>query len=93
MMVWPLIFMTFLYRSLCSPLENICDKWQVIAARKTLGILDSRQVMPRQALPAVRHTVEPCIARSTKMLDIIMLAIGLGFFALSVGYTIACDRL
>jgi hypothetical protein len=27
------------------------------------------------------------------MLDIIMLAIGLGFFALSVGYTIACDRL
>jgi len=27
------------------------------------------------------------------MLDVIMLAIGLGFFALSVGYTITCDRL
>jgi hypothetical protein len=27
------------------------------------------------------------------MLDIVMLAIGLGFFMLSVGYTIACDRL
>ena len=27
------------------------------------------------------------------MLDVIILAIGLGFFALSVGYTIACDRL
>jgi hypothetical protein len=27
------------------------------------------------------------------MLDVIMLALGLGFFALSVGYTIACDRL
>jgi len=27
------------------------------------------------------------------MLDFIMLAIGLVFFALSVGYTIACDRL
>jgi hypothetical protein len=27
------------------------------------------------------------------MLDVVMLAIGLGFFALSVGYTIACDRL
>jgi len=27
------------------------------------------------------------------MLDIIMLAIALGFFALSIGYTIACDRL
>jgi hypothetical protein len=31
--------------------------------------------------------------REASMLDIIMLAIGLGFFALSVGYTIACDRL
>jgi len=27
------------------------------------------------------------------MLDIIMLAIGLGFFALSIGYVYACDRL
>jgi len=27
------------------------------------------------------------------MLDVIMLAVGLGFFALSVRYTIACDRL
>jgi SNF family Na+-dependent transporter len=32
-------------------------------------------------------------ARSMQMLDIIMLALGLAFFALSVGYTIACDRL
>jgi hypothetical protein len=28
-----------------------------------------------------------------QMMDIIMLALGLGFFALSVGYTVACDRL
>jgi hypothetical protein len=28
-----------------------------------------------------------------QMLDLIMLAIGIAFFALSVGYTIACDRL
>ena len=27
------------------------------------------------------------------MLDLILLAGGLGFFALSIGYTIACDRL
>jgi len=27
------------------------------------------------------------------MLDIIMLAIGLAFFALSIGYVYACDRL
>ena len=30
---------------------------------------------------------------STEMLDIVMLAIGLGFFALSVGYAMACDQL
>jgi hypothetical protein len=30
---------------------------------------------------------------STEMLDIIMLAIGFGFFALSVGYAMACDQL
>jgi hypothetical protein len=27
------------------------------------------------------------------MMDVIMLAIGLAFFALSVGYVVACDRL
>jgi hypothetical protein len=27
------------------------------------------------------------------MLDLIMLAIGLGFFALSIGYAVACDHL
>jgi len=27
------------------------------------------------------------------MLDLILIALGLGFFALAVGYTIACDRL
>jgi hypothetical protein len=31
--------------------------------------------------------------RRTEMLDVIMLAVGFGFFALSVGYAIACDRL
>jgi hypothetical protein len=28
-----------------------------------------------------------------QMMDIIMLALGFAFFALSVGYTVACDRL
>jgi len=32
-------------------------------------------------------------ARSIPMLDILMLAIGLGFFVLSIGYCYACDRL
>jgi len=33
------------------------------------------------------------IARSTPMLDVVLIAVALGFFALSIGYTIACDRL
>jgi hypothetical protein len=37
--------------------------------------------------------LKPFIARSTHMLDVILVAAAFGFFALSVGYTIACDRL
>jgi hypothetical protein len=34
------------------------------------------------------------IARSTtKMLDILMIVFGLGFFAVSIAYVYACDRL
>ena len=35
----------------------------------------------------------PELARSNPMLDLILLALGLGFFALSVAYAFACDRL
>jgi hypothetical protein len=31
--------------------------------------------------------------RELLMLDVILVALGLGFFALSVGYAYACDRL
>jgi hypothetical protein len=31
--------------------------------------------------------------QETPMLDIIMLALGLGFFVLAIGYTYACERL
>jgi hypothetical protein len=50
---------------------------------------------PQSAVPQEAFTVFGAMraARSIKMLDLIMLAIGLAFFALSVGYTIACDRL
>ena len=43
----------------------------------------------RRATP----TRKPLAAQEHQMLDLIMLAVALGFFALSVGYTIACDRL
>jgi hypothetical protein len=35
----------------------------------------------------------PLCRKELPMMDLIMLAIGLGFFALSVGYVLACDRL
>jgi hypothetical protein len=41
-------------------------------------------------LPA--HAARDAI-RSIPMLDILMLALGLGFFALAIGYTYACERL
>jgi hypothetical protein len=31
--------------------------------------------------------------RENPMLDLVMLALGLGFFALAIGYTYACERL
>jgi hypothetical protein len=43
----------------------------------------------RRATP----TRTPLAGQEHQMLDLIMLAVALGFFALSVGYTIACDRL
>jgi hypothetical protein len=36
---------------------------------------------------------KPRAVRSIQMLDLIMLAMGLGFFALTIGYAYACDRL
>jgi hypothetical protein len=34
-----------------------------------------------------------CAFKGAPMLDLVMLAIGLAFFALTVGYAYACDRL
>jgi hypothetical protein len=39
------------------------------------------------------HSLHCFIAREHPMLDVILVAVALGFFALSIGYTIACDRL
>jgi hypothetical protein len=47
--------------------------------------------VPRRALSTAR--AELFIARRIPMLDIILVAAACGFFALSIGYAIACDRL
>jgi hypothetical protein len=50
--------------------------------------------------PATRRTGQAysfaatvCHRGAYRMLDLILLAVGLGFFALSVGYAYACERL
>jgi len=49
------------------------------------------KAVPRQQ-PSTART-ERFIARSIHMLDVLMLALAFIFFALSVGYAVACDRL
>ena len=74
------IFIRFLYR--CPPphLENLCLGWHFIARSKARSF----------ARDEVRADAR---SRSIQMLDIILLALGLGLFALTVGYTYACERL
>lgn len=49
--------------------------------------------MPRPRIISRGKSSRQRFAWSNRMLDLILLAIGLGFFVLSVGYTYACDRL
>jgi hypothetical protein len=42
---------------------------------------------------AVAQISEATPSEDSSMLDILMVALALGFFALSVGYAYACDRL
>jgi hypothetical protein len=48
-----------------------------------------------QAARAAAHVLAFCriFARRHSMMDVIMIAIGVVFFALSIGYVYACDRL
>jgi hypothetical protein len=54
--------------------------------------IPARRLIQRQPVPF--DAAQEFIARSTNsMLDILSLAIGLGFFAASIAYVYACDRL
>jgi hypothetical protein len=68
-------------------LEYICGGWQIcgeIRPRQRKGLVSSQ-------LSAGED--DPPRPQEHPMLDLVMLAIGLGFFALTVGYAFACDRL
>lgn len=47
--------------------------------------VETHETAPASMVPSHR--------KEHSMLDVIMLALGLGFFVLSVGYAYACDRL
>jgi hypothetical protein len=60
--------------------------------RDIYGLINNaRQGGASARLSAARTELR--VGRSTQMLDLIMLAIGLSFFALSIGYVYACDQL
>lgn len=70
--------MKFLYLSLPRPLENI---WLEPIDIAHLAAERSRDPSP------------PFNVRSIPMMDVVMLAIGFAFFALSIAYVYACDQL
>jgi hypothetical protein len=59
--------------------------------RKTVPLINRKAAAPIR--PAAGMHQRTCGARSIDMLDIALLALGLGFFALTIGYAIACDEL
>ncbi|MGA2995286.1 hypothetical protein [Bradyrhizobium sp.] len=70
-------------------------QWMALQpAKESAGLMFIRFDLPqpgcsrlRQIAHASRHRQE------NSMLDIIVLALGLGFFAAAIGYTYACERL
>jgi hypothetical protein len=78
-------------------LENICGRWHFTATATgkspdcscdpVLIQRNPRSLQHPQAALGNKHDKEHL------MLDVVMLALGLGFFAAAVGYTYACERL
>jgi hypothetical protein len=57
--------------------------------------LGSGDAAPRQAswLGSLNGSLERIGLGALQMLDLVLLALGLGFFALSIAYAFGCDRL
>jgi len=76
-------------------LENIWRKWQLRRATDApKKISDNLTQVKRLSCSARLFTrCDKCFARSKPMLDLILVATALVFFAVSIGYAYACDRL
>jgi hypothetical protein len=61
-----------------------------MARRIVLRKFDARQCRVAKSVSTARCD---CLARSKPMLDLILVATVLVFFAVSIGYAYACDRL
>jgi hypothetical protein len=72
-----LIYMKFIYHRSAPHLENLRQQWHLSSLHGRAGA-------------CLRHRLS---ASGVSMLDVVMLALGLGFFVLSVGYAYACERL
>lgn len=85
--------MRFLYLSRCSLLENIFAHWHLaLVIRHRCGFLQLKLIYRKVTLP---ECADGLIGRngSIQMLDVLMIAMAAGFFALAIGYAYACERL
>ena len=76
-------------------MATICGPHKWKGAHANLYRISISQLMPpsRIHMPEVPSFRLRQCARSTAMMDVVMLALGFAFFAVSIGYVYACDRL
>jgi hypothetical protein len=76
-------------RSHRKPMRQVSPRWPQIRAGPKAHSIDRSQPAFPEALGTCGNTCE----QEQLMLDIAMLALGLGFFVLGIGYAYACERL
>jgi hypothetical protein len=87
--------MGFLYCRGAFPLENLCP---AVPPKHQPNGVDGYQSAPCGPTPdCIRLPVRAVVVASRRgrvaMMDMLMVIVALGFFALSLGYAYACDRL
>ena len=78
--------------------SSLCDSYKVAVpiASKTYAPGGTSKLDPGKGSYAFASELSAAVMRAFRenfMLDLMMLALGLAFFAAAVGYTYACERL